>query len=119
MWNALFQPLNETKKICLFSICFLRIILAQTNAKCDALDYYRPQTKFVKVMFLHLSVSHSVHRGMCVPQCMLGYTPQKADIPLGSRHPPGSRHPLGSRHPPVADNPPGSRHLAPVADTPR
>ena len=26
-------------------------------------DYYRPQTKFAKVMFLHLSVSHSVHRG--------------------------------------------------------
>ena len=25
--------------------------------------YYRPQTKFAKVMFLHLSVSHSVHRG--------------------------------------------------------
>ena len=24
---------------------------------------YRPQTKFVKVMFLHLFVSHSVHRG--------------------------------------------------------
>ena len=26
-------------------------------------DYYRPQTKFAKVMFLHLSVSHSVHGG--------------------------------------------------------
>ena len=25
--------------------------------------YYRPQTKFTKVMFLHLSVCHSVHRG--------------------------------------------------------
>ena len=25
--------------------------------------YYRPQTKFAKVMFLHLSVSHSVHGG--------------------------------------------------------
>ena len=24
--------------------------------------YYRPQTKFAKVMFLHLSVSHFVHR---------------------------------------------------------
>ena len=24
---------------------------------------YRPQTKFAKVMFLHVSVSHSVHRG--------------------------------------------------------
>ena len=25
--------------------------------------FYRPQTKFAKVMFLHVSVSHSVHRG--------------------------------------------------------
>ena len=25
--------------------------------------YYRPQTKFAKVMFLHLSVNHSVHGG--------------------------------------------------------
>ena len=25
-------------------------------------------------MFLQLSVSHSVHRGLCLPQCMLGYT---------------------------------------------
>ena len=28
-----------------------------------------------KVMFLHLSVSHFVHRGGCLPQCMLRYTP--------------------------------------------
>ena len=27
---------------------------------------YCPQTKFAKVMFLHLSVSHSFHRGECV-----------------------------------------------------
>ena len=26
-------------------------------------NYYRPQTKFAKVMFLHLSVSHSVYKG--------------------------------------------------------
>ena len=26
-------------------------------------DIYRPQTKLAKVMFLHLSVSHSVHKG--------------------------------------------------------
>ena len=26
----------------------------------------RPQRKFAKVMFLHLSVSHSVHKGACV-----------------------------------------------------
>ena len=42
----------------------------------------------LKVMFLHLSVSHSVHRG-CLPQCMLGYTPPRPDTPPGqTRHPP-------------------------------
>ena len=30
---------------------------------CSVVDFYRPQTKFAKVMFLHLFVSHSVHRG--------------------------------------------------------
>ena len=30
--------------------------------------FYRPQTKFEKVMFLHLSVSHSVHGG-CLGLC--------------------------------------------------
>ena len=44
--------------------------------------FYRPQTKFVKVMFLHLSVSHSVHRGL------------SASVHAGI-HPPG-------RHPPPA-----------------
>ena len=29
--------------------------------------YYRPQTKFAKVIFLHLSVGHSVHRGCLHP----------------------------------------------------
>ena len=28
--------------------------------------YYRPQRSCGKVMFLHLSVSHSVHRGLCL-----------------------------------------------------
>ena len=32
------------------------------------LSFYRPQTKFAKVMFLHLSVSHSVHGGGVVSQ---------------------------------------------------
>ena len=31
--------------------------------------HYRPQTKFAKVMFLHLSVSHSVHRRGCLGPC--------------------------------------------------
>ena len=53
--------------------------------KYDANCNYHPQTKFAKVMFLHLSVSHSVHGGG-LPQCMLGYPPGPGTP--GSRHPP-------------------------------
>ena len=35
-------------------------------------NFYRPQTKFAKVMFLHVSVSHSVHRGGGIPACIAG-----------------------------------------------
>ena len=50
---------------------------------------YCPQTKFAKVMFLHVSVILS-----CLPQCMLGY--------------PRSRHPLpGVGTPPQRADPPG------------
>ena len=58
---------------------------------------YRPQTKFAKVMFLN--VSHSVHRGGGLPQCMLGYhsPPDQA--------PPLTRHPLGP-DPPLDQAPP-------------
>ena len=83
---------------------------------------YRPQTKFAKVMFLHLSVSHSVHRG-CLPQCMLGYIHPQADTPSQEQTTTRSRHPLRSRYPLGADTPqeqtpPGSRH-PPRADTAR
>ena len=81
-------------------------------------------------MFLHLSVSHSVHR-RGRPQCMLG-------CPPGPAPPPGTRHPLRSIHPwdqppPGADTPwdqapqkqtpreqapPGSRHT-PTSRAPR
>ena len=43
-----------------------------------------------KVMFLHLSVSYSVHGGRCLPQCMLGYPPWAGTPSLG-RHPPCRR----------------------------
>ena len=43
---------------------------------------YRPQTKFAKVVFLHLSVSHSVHGGWCIPPC------NGTDTPQEDRHPP-------------------------------
>ena len=65
--------------------------------------YYRPQTKFAKVMFLHLSVSHSVQRGEYLGR----YTP------LG-RYNPRQVHPLGrythppGRYTPRAGTPPSS-----------
>ena len=65
-------------------------------------------------------------RGVSLSQCMLGYTPRRADPPGAdppSRHPPGSRHPpwgeqnllLGADTSPEADTsreqtPPRSRH---------
>ena len=81
--------------------------------------YYHPQTKFAKVMFLHLSVSHSVYRGY------LGrYPPWQA-------HPPGRYTPLWQVHPPgrytplLAGTPPSGRYTpfplgryTPLAGTP-
>ena len=45
---------------CQFMLMFISESHAQENARRY---FYRPQTKFAKVMFLHLSVSHSVHGG--------------------------------------------------------
>ena len=56
---------------------------------CIYIDYYRPQMKFVKVMFLHMSVILSTG-GVCLSACW--------DIPA-IRHPPRSRLPR-TRHPP-------------------
>ena len=67
---------------------------------CATILYYRPQKKFAKVMFLHLSVSHSVHRGVSA-------SVHAGIPPLGSRHPP-EQTPSSSRHPPGADPPPGA-----------
>ena len=68
--------------------------------------YYCPTNEFCdKVLFLHLSVSHSVHigEGGGLPHCMLGYTPPvRSDTPLG-RHP-MNRHPLG-RNTPLGKHP--------------
>ena len=92
------------------------------------------RNEVAKVMFLHLSVSHSVHRGEGggLPQCMLGYHPLGADTPR-TRHPleqtpPGTRHlpeqtpprdqtPSGTRHPPRTRHPSRTRHpRSPAAD---
>ena len=55
------------------------------NARCLSNCYYRPQTRFAKVMFLHMSV------------CPQGGVSKHADTPstgrLPSRHLPPGRHP--------------------------
>ena len=56
-------------------------------------NYYCLQTKFAKVMFLHLSVSHSVHGELVRLSACL------------DTHPPGQTPP-GSRHPPQEQTPP-------------
>ena len=67
------------------------------NAHC-----YRPQRSCGKVMFLHLSVSHSVYRG-CLPHWMLGYTPPPAGTPLDRYIPWADTHP--GRYIPPAGTP--------------
>ena len=48
------------------------------------ITYYRPQTKFAKFMFLHVSVILSTVGVGGLPQCMLGYhTPQDQAAPPG------------------------------------
>ena len=63
-----------------------------------------------KVIFLHLSVSHSVHMG-CLPQCMLGYTPWAGTLPWADTrpqqvYPPGRYIPLGRYSPLCQVSPP-------------
>ena len=38
-------------------------------SKCKCSNIYRTQRSCGKVMLLHLSVSHSVHEGGCIPAC--------------------------------------------------
>ena len=45
----------------------------ESHQNCLRTYFYRPQRSCGKVMFLHLSVSHSVHRGVCVPACTTGH----------------------------------------------
>ena len=63
-----------------------------------------------KVMFLHLSVSHSVHRGVSA-QCMLGYTPPRAETP--GQTPPGQTPPWADTPP----EPPSQKHTPPPTAT--
>ena len=57
---------------------FMAHLHGMTAATIDTSDNYRPQTKFGgKIMFLHLSVSHSVHRGVCVTDTAQANTPRQ------------------------------------------
>ena len=84
-------------------------------------NYCPPQTKFAKVMFLHLFVSNSVHKGegvVCLSACW--DTPPGADTPQ-EQTPPGSRHPPSPQKQtlPREQTPSRSRQpLSPAADTP-
>ena len=54
-----------------------------------------------KVIFLHVSVIHSVHReGGGLPQCMLGYLPRTRQTPPRPGRPPWDQTPPRTRHPP-------------------
>ena len=53
----------------IYYICKWEIVECISSDVCQLIRqpyYYRLQTKFAKVMFLHMSVSHSVHRGACM-----------------------------------------------------
>ena len=93
--------------------------------------YYRPQRSCSKIMFLHLSVSHSVHGGGGVSQHALGQTPPGQTYPSmhWGRHPTGthiSQHALGQTPPQTYPSmrwdrhPPLGRHIPACtgADTP-
>ena len=67
-------------------------------------NFYRPQRTCGKVMFLCLSVSHSVQRGEGVS----GRYPLR-QTPPGQTHPLGTHTPLG-RHHPGYNIPPGRHH---------
>ena len=44
-------------------------------------------------MFLHLSVSHSVHGGVCLSACWDTHTPRQTPLPRQTPHPPWQTHP--------------------------
>ena len=68
----------------------------QSYTNLISLPHYRPQRSCESYVFTGVCLS----TGGCLPQCMVGYTPQ-------SRHLPGSRHPPPEQTPPTgADTPP-------------
>ena len=71
--------------------------------------YYRPQRSWGKVMFSQACVILFMG-GVCLPQCMLGYTPWEQTPPPDQAPPPWDQAPPpGTRQTPGADTPP-TRH---------
>ena len=62
---------------------------------------YCPQQSCSKVMFLHLSVNHSVYSGVYATPP--GQNPLPGQTPPPGRHNPHGRHPLGRHNPHWAD----------------
>ena len=92
----------------LFVVMSMQHLTLKDYSLSTIVHIYRPQTKFAKVMFLHLSVSPFVHRVVVVHPPPDRYTPQAgtppwADTPRAGtppgRYTPLGRHPL-DRHPP-------------------
>ena len=109
MWS----PFTEWSSLSIFNVNGFNFMC------CN--DFYRPQTKFVKVIFLQLSVIVFTGGGSQDQQPLGADTPG-AETPPESRHPPGAKTPLqskspGNRRPPPNRHPsPGSRH-PPGVDT--
>ena len=76
------------------------------------LSYYRPQTKFAKVMFLHVSC-HSVHRVRSTWQV----NPPAGTPPRTRYNPPDQVHPPGPGTPPEQVAPREQVHPRELGDT--
>ena len=88
----------------------MRLVLISTVTISDEIITGRNEV-VAKVIFLHLSVIHSVHRGRGgLPQCMLGYHPPGAEPPPDQTppHPPGTRQTPPRAEPPDQTDPPGA-----------
>ena len=92
---------------------YINAIRALGSVKVNTTTNYHPQRSCSKVMFLHLSVSHSVHRGDEVSITPSGQTPPDtpirykppADTPLAGTPPADTSHPHPGQTPTPADTP--------------
>ena len=111
-----------------------RSVLQAYGNMCLCMEYrhqFLPAATKLGQANVFTGVCDSVHRGGCLPQCMMGYhtpsqsrhpqrqTPPWEQTPPKGRHPP-KQTPPWSRHPSAlgADTPPRSRH-PPGADNPQ